>query len=103
LDQINLSFEAHKITSIVGESGSGKSTLIKILSRFYEPLNGSVLWNNTDIKNIQLKHLRDHIGYVNQDPVFFDFTLRENMRLSHPSATDEQILEVIKSVDMKSW
>lgn len=42
LDSINLEFASHKITSIVGESGSGKSTLIKILSRFYEPLNGEV-------------------------------------------------------------
>lgn len=60
-------------------------------------------WNTTDIKDIQLKHMRDHIGYVSQDAVFFDFSLRDNMRLSNPQATDEEILNVIKSVDMKNW
>jgi len=47
--------------------------------------------------------MRDHIGYVSQDAVFFDFSLRDNMRLSNPQSTDEEILNVIKSVDMKNW
>lgn len=60
-------------------------------------------WNNSDIKDIQLKHLRDHIGYVNQDAVFFDFSLRENMQLSNPQASDAEIIAVIKSVNMMNW
>lgn len=103
LDGVDLEFAAHKITSIVGESGSGKSTLIKILSRFQEPLSGEVKWNNCDIKDIKLKYLRDHIGYVNQDAVFFDFSLRDNMKLSNNDATDAEIISIINSVNMQSW
>jgi subfamily B ATP-binding cassette protein MsbA len=66
-------------------------------------LSGEVKWNNCDIKDIKLKYLRDHIGYVNQDAVFFDFSLRDNMKLSNNDATDAEIINIINSVNMKSW
>ncbi len=57
-----------KTTALVGASGSGKSTIVKLLERFYDPSNGSVSFGSENIKDMNVKWLRQHIGFVGQEP-----------------------------------
>lgn len=63
-DKISLSIKAHETTAIVGPSGSGKSTIVQIIERFYDPKEGDVFFDNTNVKDLSLKTLRESIGYV---------------------------------------
>ncbi len=63
---MSLSFQKGKITAIVGESGSGKSTIVQLLMRYYDPINGKILINGIDLKDVDVKGLRKKIGYVGQ-------------------------------------
>jgi len=64
LKSLNCVFEAGKTTAIVGPSGSGKSTVIQMLERFYNPESGTILFDGKDIKSLDLKSVRDYMGYV---------------------------------------
>lgn len=103
LDNINVKFESSKITAIVGQSGSGKSTLVKLITRFYDPLSGHIEWNNVDIKDIDVNKLRSTLGYVNQEPVFFNISLRDNMKIVDENISDEEILKVLFKCDLSKW
>ncbi|CAF3952799.1 unnamed protein product, partial [Rotaria sp. Silwood1] len=94
----NLSFhiKCGQTVALVGSSGSGKSTCVQLLQRFYDSQLGSVLIDGKQINQYNLKWLRKHIGVVNQEPVLFHTTIRENILLGSDSATNEQIYEVAK-------
>jgi ATP-binding cassette, subfamily B, bacterial HlyB/CyaB len=77
---------------IVGQSGSGKSTLLKLLMRLYAPQQGQILIDNYDVSKVELYSLRSQVGMVLQDSILFDGTVRENIALSQPDATDEEIV-----------
>lgn len=79
LNGLNLRIEPKTTTAIVGKSGSGKSTIGILLLRLYDPTFGQVLINNNDLKEIDLSFLRSQIGAVNQEPVLFSGTIRENI------------------------
>jgi ABC-type multidrug transport system fused ATPase/permease subunit len=76
-------------TAIVGPSGSGKSTIFALLERYYEPQSGSIIIDGRDIRTWPLPGLRAAIGYVEQDAPILAGTLRDNLRLASPDATDE--------------
>ena len=76
---------------MVGPSGSGKSTVIQMLERFYDPESGSVLLDDTNIKDLNLTSLRSSMGFVSQEPILFNTTIRENMLFAKPDATEEEI------------
>jgi ATP-binding cassette subfamily B protein len=91
LDNIDAVIEAGSKVAFVGPSGSGKSTVLKMLMRMYEPDEGAVLIDGVDVRQRSLASLRDQTGVVFQDPFLFDTTLRENIALGKPNATDEEI------------
>ncbi|MCM1983849.1 peptidase domain-containing ABC transporter [Lyngbya confervoides] len=93
LHNINLTIEPGTFVGIAGQSGSGKSTLVKLLMRLYEPLSGQILIDRYDISKVELYSLRRQIGIVLQDSLLFDGTVRENIALSQPDASDEEIIQ----------
>ncbi|WP_416211991.1 peptidase domain-containing ABC transporter [Nostoc sp. DedSLP04] len=96
LCNINLDFPAGSFVGIVGQSGSGKSTLLKLLPRLYEPKSGKILIDDYDISKVELYSLRRQIGMVLQDTLLFDGTIRENIALGYPDASDEEIITAAK-------
>lgn len=94
----NVSFEipAGAFVGIVGRSGSGKSTIMKLLPRLYEPENGRILIDGYDIAKLELGSVRRQIGIVPQDSLLFDGSVRENIILTCPEATPEEITAAAK-------
>ena len=90
-DKLNLAIPAGKMVALVGGSGSGKSTIISLIERFYEPTSGAVLLDGSDIKELDIKWLRGHIGLVSQEPALFATTIRENIMYGKDDATDEEV------------
>ena len=79
LEGLNLTFEPGKKVALVGESGCGKSTTVNLIERLYETTGGEVLIDGMDIKRYDIKHLRSLIGYVQQEPVLFNKSIRDNL------------------------
>ena len=84
--------------AIVGETGAGKSTLANLVCRFYEPTQGKLLIDGRDARERSQLWLHDSIGYVLQTPHLFSGTIRENLLMGNPNATEEQIWEAIRAV-----
>ena len=83
--------------ALVGPSGSGKSTFANLLLRFYDPQQGSIRIDGTDIKTVSLNSLRNNIAIVWQEPFFINDTIRENLRLARADASEEQMIEACKA------
>ena len=79
LDRINLNFEAGKKIALIGQSGCGKSTTINLIERLYEIKEGEILLDGLDIRRYDIQYLRNLIGYVEQEPILFNRTIRENI------------------------
>ncbi|HEX8685390.1 MAG TPA: ATP-binding cassette domain-containing protein, partial [Pyrinomonadaceae bacterium] len=91
LRDISLRIPAGKMVALVGESGGGKSTLTKLVPRFHDPTEGSVLWDGTDLRDATLASLRGHTALVTQETVLFNDTVRYNISYSRPGASDAEI------------
>lgn len=85
-----------KIVALVGGSGSGKSTVVSLIERFYEPSAGAILLDGHDIKDLELKWLRQQIGLVNQEPALFATSIRENILYGKDDATLDEITRAAK-------
>lgn len=96
LRNINLEFKEGTFVALVGQSGAGKSTLTKLLSRLYESERGRILVDGLDIGKVELYSLRRQIGVVPQETLLFDGTVQENIALTNPDATTEQIMDAAK-------
>ncbi|MEC4817081.1 MAG: peptidase domain-containing ABC transporter [Scytonema sp. PMC 1069.18] len=96
LKSINLEFPPGQFVGIVGQSGSGKSTLTKLLPRLYDPESGRILVDGYDISKVELYSLRRQIGMVLQDSLLFDGTVQENIALTNPDASTDEIIEAAK-------
>jgi ATP-binding cassette, subfamily B (MDR/TAP), member 1 len=94
LDKFSLVIEPGSTVALVGESGSGKSTLIQLIERYYDALEGSVLVDNINVKDWNLKALRDRIGLVQQDPLLFGVSVIENIKYG---SSDEVSLSDIEA------
>ncbi|KAG8383258.1 hypothetical protein BUALT_Bualt05G0165700 [Buddleja alternifolia] len=90
---LSLKIEAGKTMALVGESGSGKSTVIGLIERFYDPIKGSILIDDYDIKSYNLRELRSHIALVSQEPALFAGTIYENIVYGRDGATEAEIME----------
>ncbi|QAY66783.1 ABC transporter ATP-binding protein [Paenibacillus protaetiae] len=96
LKNMNLEIPANRMTAIVGRSGAGKSTLIDLIMGLIEPSEGSIRVDGKPLQNETLERFRHSISYVPQDPYLFHGTIRDNMLLFVPEATDEQIWESLE-------
>lgn len=97
-----VSFEAKRgqRTALVGPSGAGKSTILALIERFYDPTIGLVRLGGVDIRSLDREALRGQIGYVEQDAPVLAGTLRQNLTLGAPDATDEQCVRVLADVNL---
>lgn len=97
----NLSFTANKgqTVALVGSSGCGKSTCIQLIQRFYDPSEGKIQIGGYDLKDLNPKWIRSHMGIVGQEPVLFDTTVAENIRYGNVDATTEQIVAAAKEAN----
>lgn len=86
LKDVNLKMPAGSFTGIVGKSGSGKSSLISLLLRFYKPKSGVVLLNDSNLSSLPVKEYRKHMSFVEQDPVLFSGTIKDNILHGLPGA-----------------
>ena len=90
LNNINLKFESGKKIALVGESGCGKSTIVNLIERLYEPNDGEILLDNIDIKHYNIEYLRSLIGYVQQEPVLFNKSIKDNIILGREKYFENQ-------------
>ncbi|WP_395053419.1 ABC transporter ATP-binding protein [Flavobacterium sp.] len=95
VENISFNIKQGETIAFVGPSGSGKTTLVKLLVGLYPPAIGEVLYNNTNSSEINLLQLRQQLGFVTQDAQLFSGTIRENLLFVKPSATDEELLDVL--------
>lgn len=98
LEDINLHIEPRKTLALVGPTGAGKSTLVKLLSRFYAPLSGTVKVDGYDVSRVTQDSLRRQMGVVLQEPFLFSGTVMENIRYGKLDATEEEVTDVAEMV-----
>ena len=96
LENINLRIESGMMVGILGPTGSGKSTLISLIARLYDATNGSVKVGGRDVREYNLKALRDEVSVVLQKNQLFTGTVKENLRWGNKDASDEEIVRVSK-------
>lgn len=96
LSDINLIALPGQTVALVGSTGSGKSTVLNLLSRFYEPTSGRILLDGVSISDISKEWLRDHTGFVTQEPFLFNTSIRENLTLGKHAASDEELWVVLE-------
>jgi subfamily B ATP-binding cassette protein MsbA len=89
---INLTVQAGRLVALVGASGSGKTTLANLLLRFYDPKSGAIRIGGVDIRDVATRDLRSQMAVVTQEVVLFDDTIRRNIELGRPGATNDEII-----------
>nr|XP_009765178.1 PREDICTED: putative multidrug resistance protein [Nicotiana sylvestris] len=99
LQGLNLRISPGKTTGLVGGSGSGKSTIISLLQRFYDPIEGDISLDGHKIKKLHLKWLRSQMGLVNQEPILFATTIKENILFGKEGATMEEVEKAAKAAN----
>ncbi|GAB2824991.1 ABC transporter ATP-binding protein [Alpinimonas psychrophila] len=100
LHSVSFAVPHGKRTALVGPSGSGKSTIFALIERFYDPTSGTISLGGIDIRGLERTDLRDQIGYVEQDAPVLAGSLRDNLRLGSPDATDAQCIAVLHEVNL---
>jgi subfamily B ATP-binding cassette protein MsbA len=94
---VSLTVRAGETIGIVGPSGSGKSTLLNLVARFYDPTEGSVRFDQHDLRTVRLNDVYDRIGIVTQEPFLFASSVRENIRCARPEASDVEVEQAAQS------
>ncbi len=103
LDGVDLDLTPGRRVGIVGASGAGKSTLAAVLLRFLPYEAGTVILNGVDLTAFAADDVRRVVGLADQDPHLFDSTLRENLRLARPEATDDELLASLERARLVEW
>lgn len=96
LHDVNLAIRPGTITALVGPSGSGKSTVAKLIAGYWDVTSGSITLGGHELKDIPLSEISDQISYVSQDNYLFNRSIRENVRMGKPSATDAEVEQAAK-------
>ncbi|XP_061363698.1 ABC transporter B family member 13-like isoform X2 [Gastrolobium bilobum] len=102
-ENLSFSVSAGKTVAVVGPSGSGKSTIVSIIQRFYDPTSGRILLDGYDLKNLQLKWLREQMGLVSQEPALFATTIATNILFGKYDANMDQIIQAAKAANAHSF
>ena len=100
LKDVDFTLEAGKSIAIVGPSGSGKSTIVNLIPRLYDVCGGRVTFDGVDVRQLDLKFLRDHVGIVSQETYLFNGTIRDNLLYARPDATEEMLIEACKKANI---
>nr|WP_321236808.1 ABC transporter ATP-binding protein [uncultured Psychroserpens sp.] len=100
LDNVSFSLKKGETLAILGKTGSGKSTILDLIGRLYDVQEGHISIDGTQIDQVHLKSLRDHIGYVPQDAFLFSDTIENNIKFGKEDATEEDIVNAAKNADV---
>ena len=100
LKDIDFHLESGHSIAIVGPSGAGKSTIVNLIPRLYDVTGGTVTFDETDVRMLELHSLRQNIGVVTQDTYLFNGTIRENLRYAKEEATEEEMIEACKKANI---
>jgi ABC-type multidrug transport system fused ATPase/permease subunit len=103
LHDIDLHVPAGQTVALVGETGAGKSTLAKLVSRFYDPQEGRVLVDGTDVRELKMRGLRSQLGIVPQEGFLFSGSVRENIAFGRPDAAEEEIHVAARAVGAETF
>jgi subfamily B ATP-binding cassette protein MsbA len=99
LKHVGFKAEAGKTIALVGPSGAGKTTLLNLIPRFYDPQSGQITVDGKDIRNVQVKSLREHISIVPQEVHLFGNSIKENILYGRLNATDEEVIQAAKDAN----
>lgn len=99
LSDLSIDFEAGKTTALVGPSGGGKSTIINLIMRLYDPTNGSVKIDGTDLRDVTFSSLRDQISFVGQDTFLFDGSVKSNIAMGSKNPSVEEVISAAKAAN----
>ncbi|PNX98978.1 ABC transporter B family member 13-like protein, partial [Trifolium pratense] len=102
-ENLSFSVNAGKTVAVVGPSGSGKSTIISLIQRFYDPTSGKILLDGHDLKNVQLRWLREQVGLVSQEPALFATTITGNILFGKEDSDINQIILAAKAANAHSF
>jgi ABC-type multidrug transport system fused ATPase/permease subunit len=96
LKDVNFKIKAGQLVGVVGPTGGGKSTIVSLIPRFYDPASGVVKIDGVDVREYKFRSMRDQIGYVLQETVLFEGTVRDNIAYGRKGVTEAQIVEAAK-------
>jgi ABC-type multidrug transport system fused ATPase/permease subunit len=103
LREVTFHIQPGQMVGVVGPTGGGKSTIVSLIPRFYDPTAGSIQIDGVDIRDYKLQGLRNNIGYVLQETVLFQGTVRENIAYGRAGATEEEIMHAAKLADVDEF
>lgn len=99
LDQVDFTIESGQTVAFVGMSGGGKSTIVSLIPRFYDVTEGAVKIDDQNVKDVSIESLRSQIGIVLQDNILFSDSVKQNILMGNPHATDEEIVAAAKAAN----
>ncbi len=103
LENFNLKINKGEVLGIMAESGRGKSTILKLIMRFWDVTNGSITISKENIKNINTHSIYDKINYMTQNTFLFTGSIKENLLIAKPDATDEELYEALKRASINDF
>lgn len=103
ISDVNLTIEPGKMTAIVGPSGAGKSTMVALALRLVDPVEGAVLIDGVDLRDLKLNTYLHQVGTVMQETYLFGGTLADNLLIAKPDATEQEILAAIEQAELSDW
>ncbi len=103
LHGISMKATKGKMVALVGPTGSGKTTTINLLNRFYDVDSGSVTFDGTDVRKLDLASLRKQVGVVLQEAVLFSGTIRDNIKFGRPAASDDEMIDAAKQANIHDY
>lgn len=103
LHGVSIDVQKGEMVALVGPTGSGKTTVMNLLNRFYDVTGGSVTFDGVDVRDLDLKSLREHVGIVLQDSVLFSGTIADNIKFGDPKASDEAMIDAAKQANIHDF
>ena len=105
LNGLSVSLNPGQTLALVGPSGCGKSTVVSLLERFYEPKSGSLKLDQQDIRDLNIRWLRQNIGLVSQEPILFDSSISENIRYgaNFREVSDEEVVTAARAANIHNF